>query len=436
MLEIKHYIAYINSMIKQNWKNNPLWEMSDPKLGQLRALPLVLPHTGRLARSIPLEPSGILFVLGPRQAGKSTFLRQYVQKAIAEGLAVERIGLIEAESLESRHDLYSEMVDFCSSRNEYHLLLIDEITALDKWWLALKLAADEGALSNSLLICTGSSSQDLAEGADLLPGRRGRRYPLNFELLPVAYADVANHLSLEEFLLTGGFPWAVAEYLRSGAVPPFVYELYAAWIQGAQVKRSHSAKNLDSLLHYLSNRTGTGVSVAGMARDCGIGSNHTAEAYLRVMETNYIVMPCHWSEPGSGVSAPRKNRKFYPFDPLLYHLFHDFGRSLDSAWLNARQRIQDSQRLGALVESLVASELRRSLAMVPLRYFQGRKEIDFVGESAIEVKYQNRVSLDEFAWVSKVLPKDMPLTIITRQTRSRKGAIRAVPLRDWLLEDR
>jgi predicted AAA+ superfamily ATPase len=187
-------------------------------------------------------------------------LRQYVQKAIAEGLAVERIGLIEAESLESRHDLYSEIVDFCSSREEYHLLLIDEITALDKWWLALKLAADEGALSNSLLICTGSSSQDLAEGADLLPGRRGRRYPLNFELLPVTCADVANHLSLEEFLLTGGGPWAVAEHLRSGAVPPFGYELYAGRIQGAQVKRSHSAKNMDSLLYYLSNRTGTGVS--------------------------------------------------------------------------------------------------------------------------------------------------------------------------------
>lgn len=129
-------------MIRQNWVMDPSWEQKDPKLRQLRTLPLVLPHTGHLADSIALSPAGILFVLGPRQAGKSTFLRQFVQKGLSEGLSPERIGLLEAESLESRHDLYAEIRDFCNKSDAYSLLLIDEITAIEKWWLALKLAAE------------------------------------------------------------------------------------------------------------------------------------------------------------------------------------------------------------------------------------------------------------------------------------------------------
>lgn len=423
-------------MVRQNWAANPDWVREDPKLRQLEALPVVLPHTRRLADSIALEPAGILFVLGPRQAGKSTFLRQFVQKALAEGLPPERIGLIESESLDSRHDLHAEIRDFCAKHEGYSLLLIDEVTALEKWWLALKLAADEGALARSLLICTGSSSLALSEGADLLPGRRGRRYPVDFELLPVSYHDVAEHLSIDEFLLTGGFPWPVAEFLRTGALPSFVYELYRAWIQGALVRKNHSVQYLGALMNYLGERTGTGISVADLARDCGIGSNHTAEAYLEVLEMNYVVMPCRWSEPGTRAASPRKNRKFYPLDPFLYHLFHDFTRSPDSAFINSRDRCSDPARLGVLIESLVASELRRSPGMFPLRYFRGRKEIDFVGESAVEVKYRNHVDIREFLWASEHVPRGMDITIITKQTRSRTGNLRAVPLKDWLLGNR
>lgn len=396
----------------------------------------MLPHTGRLADSIDLEPPGILFVLGPRQAGKSTFLRQFVRKALSEGIGAERIGLLEAESLESRQDMDAEIREFCGRGGGYRLLLIDEITAIEKWWLALKLAADEGALAHSLVICTGSSSFDLSQGADLLPGRRGRRYPLDYELLPVSYGDVADRLSVEEFCLTGGFPWPIAEFLRTGAVPPFVYELYSAWIQGTLVKRNLSVRNLGSMLNYLGTRIGTGVSVAGLARDCGMGSNHTAEVHLSVLEMNYVLMACHWSEPGSKVAAPRKNRKFYPIDPLLFHLFNDFGTNLDSSFIKSQERLADPKGFGAVVESLVASELRHSPSMYPLRYFLGRKEIDFVGASALEVKYRNRIDIQEFAWIPKVVPSDMNVTIVTKQTRSREGTVRAVPLRDWLLGDR
>jgi len=61
-------------MVYQNWINNSEWEQSDPKLKYLYKEPLQLPHTLRLAEAIPLQPSGIIIVRGPRQTGKSTFL--------------------------------------------------------------------------------------------------------------------------------------------------------------------------------------------------------------------------------------------------------------------------------------------------------------------------------------------------------------------------
>jgi predicted AAA+ superfamily ATPase len=421
-------------MIHQPWINSVTWEQEDPKLKQLLALPSLLPHTAALVNAIAVNPPGILFIRGPRQAGKSTFLRQFIQKALREGLTPESIGLIEAEALESRHDLYGEIKQFAVKQYGYKLLLIDEITSLEKWWLSLKVAADEGQTENMLIICTGSSAIDISEGADLMPGRRGKRNPVDFELLPVRFADVSKHLSLEDYFLTGGFPWAINEFLQTGYIPPFVYELYSAWILGTLIKRNHATQNLGSLLNYTANRVGTGLSVSNLARDCNIGSNHSAEMYLSALELNYIILTSHWSEPGINAIAPRKNRKFYPSDPMLFHLFHDFGKGVDRVFENAQQRCAESTTMGGLVECLVASELRHRPSMFPLRHFLGKREIDFVGNEIVEVKYQNQVRIEEFAWIEKVLPGDMCCTIVTKQTRSSFGRLRAVPLRDWLIE--
>ncbi|MBN1757364.1 MAG: ATP-binding protein [Chitinispirillaceae bacterium] len=395
-----------------------------------------MPHTCKLVESIPLSPPGIIVVRGPRQTGKSTFLRQYIQSSLSSGLPPENIGLIEAESLQSRQDLLGELQAFRKAHDGFDLILIDEITSLPSWWLALKIAADAGTLANSLVICTGSAAHDLHEQADLLPGRRGRRYPVDFELLPVRYADVCDHLSLDDYFLTGGFPWAINEYLKLNFIPSFVYELYTAWIKGTLIRQRHSVHTLAPMLGYIVERSGTGVSVANLSRDCGIGSNHTAESYLALLEESFVILVSRWSEPGSNVDAPRKNRKFFPADPFLFHLFCDFGHSPESMFFASLARRESPQIMGLLVESLVAAELRRSPTMLPLRYFLGRKEIDFVGAEVLEVKYQNNVDVREFEWMMSVVPKGMKATVVTKQTHGSLGNVRAVPLDEWLLEDR
>ena len=425
---------YYFLMLLQPWISDPKWEERDSKLRQLRQQPVVLGHTTELLGRIPPSPPGILFIRGPRQCGKSTFLRQYIVKVLGEGMPPVHIGLIEAEACEDRHELLGLIETFVTSAPGESLLCIDELSSIDTWWLALKLAADQGHLADTLVLCTGSASEEIADGADLLPGRRGKRSPLDFDLLPVRYANLRNHLSLEQYLLTGGFPWAVNEFIRQQTIPPYIYELYGAWIQGIFVRRRHSTASVPPMLRYIAARTGTPLSVLSMTRDCGIGTNRTTENYVSLLERNYALLPASWSKPGTEVVAPRKNRKFFPADPLLFHLFADFSRGTDLSYSNSLVRIADPQCLGRLVECVVAAELRRRPGMYPLRYFLGKREIDFTGSEAIEVKYQNRVSIDEFAWTRKILPADMRLTVITKNFRSLRENIRCLPLESWLCE--
>jgi hypothetical protein len=353
---------------------------------------------------------------------------------LADGLGPSNIGLIEAEAYDDRFELLGAIENFIGTLEGFSLLLIDEISSVDKWWLVLKIAADQGKINETLLICTGSASEAIFEGADLLPGRRGKRSPIDFDLLPVRFADVRGHLTIEDYFLTGGLPWAVNEYIRQKTIPPYIYELYAAWIQGVFVRQRHMTVTVPSMLHYIAARVGTPLSVLSMTRDCGIGANKTSENYLSLLERNFVLFISSWQEPGTDGGSARKNRKFFPSDPLLYHLFGDFGRAYDCSFANSLARLADPSRKGALAECIVAAELRHRTGMYPLHYFFGRKEIDFMGEEAVEVKYQNHVSIEEFAWTRNVLPTRMRLTVVTKKTSSIHDRIRCIPLEQWLTE--
>jgi uncharacterized protein len=419
-------------MLMQPWLNAD-WEKADPKLREVQDHPALLPHTQKLCGKIPLTPAGILLLRGPRQVGKSTFLRQLAVKVLAEKLPPENLLLIEAEHSADWRDLADNIERFVSGVSGYSVILIDELTAVPKWWLSMKTLADQGKLRDTLVLGTGSSAEDLAQGADLLPGRRGRRHPVDFELLPLGYADVAARLEFNQYLLTGGFPWAINEFLRLGFIPGQVYELHAGAISGSFHKRRAGEGRLGVLLHYIAERQGTALSVQGLCRDCDLGANRTGEEYIDLLDRIYSLLPCYWAEPQGEPMRLRKGRKFYAADPFLFHIFAEMGRTWDNAFPNAEKRLGDPALVGRMVEGVVAAELRRRHPL-PLKYWSGNKEIDFIGESYIEVKYRNQVSSAEFAWAEAVIPKGKRLLVLTKDMRGESGRIRLMPLEQWLIE--
>jgi len=422
-------------MLYQPWANNDNWETSDSKMVELASAEIQFSHTNRLVESIDISPSGIILLRGPRQIGKSTLLRQFVKKCLKNGILAQSIVLFDVEQFEDRFQLAGEIKAFVDSSIGYSIVLLDEFTSIDKWWLALKTLADSGVLANTLVLGTGSSSFDLAEGADLMPGRRGERYPVDYELLPLSYKDVAKTLSLEEYFLTGGFPRTINQYLKLGLIPPYVYDLYGSWITGLFIKRHKAVYSIPHLLHYLSKHTSSSMSVQRLTRECGIGSNHTAEAYLEILERGYALLTANWSNPdGKGISL-RKNRKFYPFDPFLYHIFKNYSKGWNSAFAASKENINDVEQRSVLVELIIASEIRKRTGHERLTYWVGKKEIDFITDTLIEVKYRNRVSLTDFKWVEPMLSDGRKLTVITKDINAHDGAIELVDIHRWLTEN-
>ncbi|MBI3265567.1 MAG: ATP-binding protein [Chlamydiae bacterium] len=412
-------------MIYHAWLNNPHWEDQDPKLKQLRESPIQLPHLDEVLEKIPLA-EGIFSILGPRQVGKSTLLRLIVKKCLKK-LSGDRVLMVEGDEIESWRELKSVLLDWIEKLSEKDFkaaILIDEITSIPQWHRAVKSLADQGKLSNVLMVYTGSSTTSLKEGGELFPGRRGKHVKTDFELLPVSYRYLHKYLSLEEYFLTGGFPWSVNEYLRLKVLPDYVGEIYWSWIKGEFLKRGKSDILLRHCVEVLVKRTSSGFSHNTFAREMGIASNDTARQYLELLMDCFAIYEVLWMDLNQDI-APRKNRKYYPIDPLLFHLFQTKGTLVG---VGAQSLTPEFS--GQIAEGIVCQELKRRDKAVG--YWSGKREIDFVRPEIIEVKYQNRVQPHEFDWFGKTF-RNKKLLVLTKNDSFYTESVQGIPLKEWLM---
>ena len=226
--------------------------------------------------------------------------------------------------------------------------------------------------------------------------------------------------------MVGGFPWSINEYLRLNVLPEYVGEIYWSWLKGEFLKRGKSEQLLKHLVKALIQRLTTGFSNNTIAREIGIVSHETAREYLQLLSDCFATCEVIWTDLHGTTLPPRKNRKHYPIDPLLFHLFRG-GGVLQG--LNPKDRFPP-EISGAMAEALVCSQLRHQTK--DIFYWIGKKEIDFL-PFFIEVKYQETVLPREFAWFEKVAPKNKTLLVLTKNDRFKLGRVKAIPLRDWLI---
>lgn len=414
-------------MIYRPWRDDSNWEEKDPKLKQLEESSIRLPHADPVVKALSPQ-EGIFSILGPRQVGKSTLLRLIAKKCLKKCPA-DQVILVEGDEYESWRDLRATLAGFLQalpSRALKACFLIDEITGIPEWHRAIKTLADQGLLAHIFVVLTGSSSASLKEGGEFFPGRRGRHRQVDFELLPATYRHLKDHLSLEEYFVVGGFPWAVNEYLRLKVLPDYVGEIYWSWLKGEFLKRGKSDSLLRHLVKALVLRQSTGFSNNTMAREIGISSHDTAREYLQLLHDCFAVCEVLWMDPSEKTIAPRKNRKYYPLDPLLFHLFRQGGTL---SGLKPGGTLEQNL-VGPIAEAVVCQELRHRTK--ELYYWLGKREIDFL-PFFIEVKYQEHVSSREFNWFEKMAPQKKKLLVLTKQDSFDAGRVHAMPLREWLI---
>lgn len=448
------------------WWRDAAWRNQDPHLLALDDQPVRLPADFVL--DIDLEDPGVSVLRGPRQVGKSTDLKLLVDRALDEGwnnraVIYLALDLLEDQPMAELARSIRRAKELSGAKNA--VLLLDEVTSVQKWQGAVKSLWDAGAIRGDVVVCTGSSAVDLQQGAaERLPGRRngGKDYLV----LPQPFASFARatdntipksprltvselrtpsgeallrdmqlHLpaldrALMRYLSFGGLPAAVAEAVAGAEEPsPDVRRIVWDSLVKELQRKGASVPAGQALLARVANTLGSETNWTDLAREmdvplgrraeAGKTSHHTLKNYVELLAGGYFIFIAYSWKRGQSTNDLSRNKKLFFADPLLYTVALDRAPGL-------------KRDLPALVENAVGLALYRRYEpherlaetfVAPDRLHIWKTaaggEIDFVAGAAddldvVEVKYQNSPGLGAAAAAAKAHP-GQPVVMATKQ---------------------
>jgi predicted AAA+ superfamily ATPase len=464
------------------------WEADDPHLRRLEKQPVRLPSPP--VGEVDLELPAVHILRGPRQVGKSTDLKLLVARALREGMLPRRVVYLSLDLLEDQPA--SELVDSVeralllagAGRDGPRLILLDEVTAARRWRTSVKTMWDRGSIDTDVVLCTGSSAIDLAEGAaERLPGRRGpgrdilvlpqdfgsfaRALDASVPLPPglniaeilsadgrAALAGARVHLPtlqdmLERYLNFGGLPAAVAEAVTplrepSEEVRRVLWDSLTREIQ----RRGASIPAAQALLERIMRSLGAKVSWSRIAEELAVplghgryrsarhghGSRHndprTVQSYVELLAVDYFALILYFWKQDSGSGSVAKDKKIYFGDPLL----HTITASRTGLPRDRHAEVENAIAL-ALYRRYEPSERNAENFQAPERlHVWGTRrggEIDFVcgprdAIDAVEVADWAKVNRQKATAPMRALP-GRPAIVATRDELQFDGSANLVP---------
>jgi predicted AAA+ superfamily ATPase len=354
------------------WENQN-WEDSDKHLLSLKR--------SKFQRSFPevdLGP-GVTLIRGPRQIGKSTWLKILLSKELKKS---KKCFFYTCEDLQDFKDL-GALID---SQPSVEFFFLDEITFVSEWWRAIKKATDQSL--NRRFILTGSNNYDLKQGLDLMPGRWSENAG-ELSLMPMEFNEwcqmrdqagwpkLSRLDALTGYMRVGGFPTALAESGVNCATPEKAIRTYRRWIEGDVVKLKRQPQFMRELLGCIAKTIGSPISLNALAQKTQMMSYHTAQDYITVLEQAFALRTMYAYNPETDSFQMKKEKKFYFTDPLVYWVAMD--------WAGIKIPAHHAEQLA---ENIAAEHLSRKHTR--FGYFSNKNgEVDFVNgnEWAIEVKW-------------------------------------------------
>jgi len=317
-----------------------------------------------------LQPNKALIILGPRQVGKTTLMKDFLETTSL------RYKLISGDDLLIHKPFINqslpEITAFCEG---YDLISIDEAQKIPNIGMAIKLMVDH--IKGIRIIATGSSSFELAgQTGEPLTGRK-----TTLMLYPVAQMELRNHFNafeleqrLTEFLIYGGYPAVLTEESVAGK-RKILYEIAGSYLfkDILAFERIRNPQLLLDLLRLLAFQIGSEVSVNELSGRLGI-DNKTVKRYIELLEKAFIIFTLR-GYSGNLRNEISKKPKYY---------FYDTGiRNAVIANFNPPETRND---IGQLWENFLVMERLKKQSYLPVyanNFFWRswtKKEVDFIEE--------------------------------------------------------
>lgn len=307
----------------------------------------------------------IVTILGPRQSGKSTLVKQiFTDKPY-----------VNLEHLETRTLALNDPISFI--KRYENGAIFDEIQRAPELLSYLQVLVDEQKKIGQFIL-TGSHQLRLQEAvSQSLAGRSAV-----LKLLPLSLREIKqsqNEYSLDQQLLKGGYPRLYEIVLK----PSKYYSSYCQTYLERDVKQLINIKDLSLFQRFMrlcAGRIACVFNASEIAKELGT-SSHTVTEWLSVLEASFLIfkLPPYFENFGKRLIK----------SPKLY--FTDVGLACYLLGIENETQIERDPLRGHLVENLVVLELvkaRYNMGLEPNLFFyrdQSQLEVDVLIQNGSEL---------------------------------------------------
>lgn len=391
----------------------------DPDLRKLATLRLV--HTPSILQELPKGQAGIYTLVGGRQVGKTTLVKQWMERLVLSGVPPSHVSFVTGDVIDDYKELLYHLEEILKSPLEsmahLRVLIVDEITYIKEWDRAVKYLADAGLLEHTILLLTGSDAVILSEARVRFPGRRGKAKKVDFELFPLSFRDTVllknsskefadEELTLlwSEYLKHGGYLTAINEFHSEECISPSTFRTYSNWIRGDVLKRQKNENTLREVLAALVKRHSAQVTWNALAKDLSIEHPTTLASYVELLSSMHVLFVQHALDQSKNRAAPKKAKKIHFLDPFIFHAIRGWVTNTEEPFQEQVQSIDGDPELSSVLsESAAVSHVKRSF---PLFYIKAEGEIDIAYLQnkllqLVEVKWRNQLRAVDVKQLSK-----------------------------------
>lgn len=328
---------------------------------------MILERTIKTKLTQLLNSFPVVTLTGCRQCGKSTLLKNLLPDYTY--ISLEDLDIRQIAKEDPRHfiSLYPQKV------------ILDEIQQAPELLSYLQTHIDS-INESGMYVLTGSQNFLLMQSiSQTLAGRTALLTLAPFSVEELRNAELLPDTT-NEMLFNGSFPRIYDKHIEASDFFPSYIKTYIE----RDVRMLRNITDYSAFTRFLklcAGRCSQILNVTTLAEDAGI-TRKTAEAWLSVLETSYIIymLKPYYKNFGKRII---KNPKLY---------FYDTGLVCSLLGLTNSQQIETFYMRGALFENFAVSEL------VKKRIFQGKSdelyfwrdsngvEIDVIEEDAMELK--------------------------------------------------
>jgi len=254
-----------------------------------------------------LKPNRALIIYGPRRIGKTTLLKDYLNKTKYKYL-LDTGDNIETRQIFALPD-FEKIIDYAAN---YELIAIDEAQLIPNVGSGLKILVDY--VPNIKVIATGSSSFDLAnQVGEPLTGRKItiNLYPiLQLELLSI-FNKYELKKNLPEFLIFGSYPEVITAKTRMEKIT-IIKEIVTSYLlkDVLAFERIKSPKVLLDLIKLLAFQIGSEVSFNELATKLSVNAR-TVARYIDLLEKSFIIVNLSSFSRNLRKEVTRKNKYYF-----------------------------------------------------------------------------------------------------------------------------